>query len=375
MSPTLPGQFDRRRVRANAPPSARQAHAGELTKRLAEPLIGGNLVALLEDRPQTLDAMCRAIEGARDHINIESTLVEADGPGEAIAPRLEQRCGAGVRVNLLFDSAGSPRSASAVIERLRRSGVNLCEHNPVAPWRNVMGLSMRPRDHCRLMVVDGRLALIGGDMGPVHVQIDGPAVQRLQRLFIARWQCHAHTPMQPARYFRPLAPAGTQRVGIAAGDAARRRDPYESALLGAIDTARQRVLLTTPGLAPPRRLLRKLVQAAERGVGVELLVPGRSPGWPALLASGVRIHERHDAPRHAGACVIDGVWSGIGASNAGWRNLLAHAGAKLVVLDEAFGARLEQLFRRDAARAVEIDLAAWQRRSLWQRLRESLARF
>ena len=70
---------------------------------------------------------------------------------------------------------------------------------------------------------------------------------------------------------------------VALGDAAQ-RDPYHRALLGAIETARQRVLLTTAYLVPPRRLLRKLVEAAQRGVQVELLLPGFSDSWPALHA-------------------------------------------------------------------------------------------
>jgi cardiolipin synthase len=372
-------------------------------RRLGEPLIGGNRVELLEDGPATFEAMYRAIEGARDHVNIESYIVAADGPGEEIARRLAERCADGVRVNLLFDSFGSLTTSSAFFARLRRCGVSLCEYNPLHPWRALAGLALQRRDHRKLMVVDGRIGFIGGvNISPVyragsapsagrqagwrdlHVQVEGPAVQRLQRLFIAHWQRHADAPMQQARYFRPLAPVGTQRVGVVASDAGTRRDPYYSALLGAIETARQRVLLTTAYLVPPRRLLRKLIDAAQRGVQVELLLPGVSDSWAALhagrshygrlLRAGVRLHERHDTHLHAKACVIDGVWASIGSSNIDWRSMLHNAEANLVVLDEDFAERVEQVFRADVAQARTVDLAAWEQRSAWHRLRETVAR-
>jgi cardiolipin synthase len=402
MTAMSPGELIRSGSPA-APPTPRHAHAGELMRRLGEPLIGGNRVELLEDGPATFAAMYRAIEGARDHVNIESYIVEADGPGEEIARRLADRCADGVRVNLLFDSFGSLTTSSAFFSRLRRSGVSLCEYNPLHPWRALAGLALQRRDHRKLMVVDGRIGFIGGvNISPVyrsgsspgaggragwrdlHVQVEGPVVQRLQRLFIAHWQRHADAPMQQARYFRPLAPAGTHRVGVVASDAGARRDPYFSALLGAIDTARQRVLLTTAYLAPPRRLLRRLVEAARRGVQVEMLVPGVSDSWAALhagrshygrlLRAGVRIHERHDTQLHAKACVIDGVWASIGSSNIDWRSLLHNAEANLVVLDEDFAAQVERVFRADAALAETVDLPAWEQRSAWHRLRETVAR-
>lgn len=406
MSSTLPGPY-LRHPPPSGPASVRQAHAGELMRRLGTPLIGGNRVELLEDGERTFEAIYRAIESARDHVNIESYIVAAEGPGEEIARRLAERCAAGVRVNLLFDSFGSLGTEAAFFARLKRCGVRLCEYNPVTPWRLITGAALNRRDHRKLIVVDGRIGFIGGvNISPVysggsgggaaaaddpaaaswrdlHVQVEGPAVQQLQRLFITHWQQHAKLPMQQARYFRPLAPAGTHRVGVVGSDAAQ-RDPYHRALLGAIETARHRVLLTTAYLVPPRRLLRRLVEAARRGVQVELLLPGFSDSWPALhagrshygplLRAGVRIHERHDVTLHAKACVIDGVWAGIGSSNIDWRSLVHNAEANVVVLDEEFAARLEQVFRADVLPAQTIDLAAWERRSVWHRLRETVAR-
>lgn len=381
------------------------SHAHELVRRLGEPLLGGNQLTLLQDGPATFAAMFEAIEQARDHINIESYIVEADGPGEELARRLVERCRAGVRVNLLFDSFGSLQTSSAFFDRLRAAGVSLCEYNPVQRLRALLGKALHLRDHRKLMIVDGRIGFIGGvnissvyssgsapmagqalrtGWRDLHVRVEGPVVHRLQRLFVAHWQRYASGPMQDARYFPPLRPAGTQRVGLAACDAGRRRNPYYSALLGAIDTAHSRILLTTAYLVPPRRLLRALVRAAERGVRVELLLPGVSDSWASLhagrshfarlLQAGICIHERHDRLLHAKACVIDGVWASVGSSNTDWRSFVHNAEANLVVVDEDFGRRMEAVFREDVGAAQCIDAQRWAQRSRWFRLKESLAR-
>ncbi|HET7867399.1 MAG TPA: phospholipase D-like domain-containing protein [Burkholderiaceae bacterium] len=380
----------------------RHAHAHELVRRLGEPMLRGNRVELLQDGPQTFEAMFRAIAAARDHVNIESYIVAADGPGEELAARLVQRCRSGVKVNLLFDSFGSLRTSSAFFTRLAQAGVSLCEYNPVQRWGALVSRALHLRDHRKLLVVDGSIGFIGGvNISPVygsgpaagsgsagwrdlHVQVAGPAVHRLQELFVAHWKRFATHPMQPGRYFPPLAPAGTQSVGVAACDAGRCRNPYYSALLGAIDTARSSVRLTTAYLVPPRRLLRSLVHAAERGVAVELLLPGISDFWAPLqagrshytrlLQAGVQIHERHDRLLHAKACVIDGVWASVGSSNADWRSIVHNAEANLLVLDEAFAAQVEQVFRQDVARARRIDADRWAERPCWHRCTEALAR-
>ena len=155
-------------------------------------------------------------------------------------------------------------------------------------------------------------------------------------------------------------------------------------MLGAIETARSSVLLTTAYLVPPRRLLRALVRAAERGVDVQLLLPGKSDFWAplhagrshysALLHAGVRIHEHHASLLHAKACVVDGVWSSVGSSNADWRSFVHNAEANVVVIDEDFAGQLERVFLGDVQHARRVDRERWSRRSAWLRTKEALAR-
>ncbi len=364
----------------------------------------GNRAEILIDGPATHAAMFEAIAGARDHVNIESYIVENDGPGHELAELLLRKRADGVRINLMFDGWGSWRTPARYFDALKEAGVALLEFNPINPLRHPIAWSLHLRDHRKLLVVDGRVAFIGGvnissvySRAPsappsdplacwrdTHVRIEGPVVAELQQLYLDHWRASSHRPPQSANYFPPLAVAGDHPIAVTACDAGRRRNPLYRALLAAIDGAEQRIYMTSAYFVPTRRLIRRLSAAARRGVDVQLALPGVSDVWAPLaagrsvygrlLASGVRIFERHNAMLHAKTVVIDGVWSTVGSSNMDWRSLLHNAEANVVVLDPAFGAKMEELFHCDIAQSEEVTHERWSRRSVLARTTEWLAR-
>ena len=395
---------------------AAHGHAHALVAGLAEPLVTGNRVDLLQDGPGTYAAMFEAIDNARDHVNLESYILEAEGPGEEFARRLIARAKAGVRINVIYDSFGSLGTPASYFDHLRANGVNVCEYNPLSRLGNLLSRALHLRDHRKLMVVDGRIGFIGGvnissvysaGSSPLasiggsgghqeeaaadkpgwrdtHVRVEGPIVAQLQRLFMRHWSRHSSIALRGTHYFPPIAPAGSQRVALAACDAGRRRNPFYRALLSALDASQHRIFLTTAYLVPTRRLMRSLLRAARRGVDVHLMLPGVSDFWAPLqagrshytrlLRAGIHLHELHDTLLHAKTCVIDGLWTTVGSSNLDWRSFLHNAEANLVVLYAGLALEMERVFMDDVARAKEIVRAEWAKRGWRQRIVETLAR-
>lgn len=70
------------------------------------PLILGNKVTLLQDGAATYPAMLAAIRKARDHINLESYIIEDDEIGQQFANLLLEQQGRGVQVSAIYDSVG-----------------------------------------------------------------------------------------------------------------------------------------------------------------------------------------------------------------------------------------------------------------------------
>ncbi|BAL95852.1 phospholipase D-like domain-containing protein [Rubrivivax gelatinosus] len=334
---------------------------------MSEPLIGGNHVALLADDDTGFAAMLEAVDSARDHVNVEN-LVDIDGHGLALLQRLAARARAGIRVNLLVDRGPLGDGAGEALQPLRLAGVSLGEHD-TASWSSLFAGPPRRCEPRELLVVDGRDAFVGGLDVPAgrgrpdgarpgpRLRIQGPVLQRLQRVFVAHWQRFARGPMQQARYFPAQAPAGVQRVAVAVGDNGQ-HNPFIEALLGAVASASRRVLVASPCEAPPRRLVQALVQARARGVFVEVIVPragrGLLRGLPmrqTLQAAGVVVHEAQSGRWHARLSVVDGEWVGIGSTRLDWRNVVRDGEAGIVVIDPGLAGRLERVFEEDASQA------------------------
>ena len=127
-----------------------------------EPLVLGNRVVILENGPNTYAAMFNAIAGARDSINMETYILEDDEVGKKLADALIAKQAQGVQVNLIHDAVGTLGTSKEYFKRLSDAGINVLTFNPVNPLTAKSGWTVNQRDHRKLLVVDGRSAVLGG---------------------------------------------------------------------------------------------------------------------------------------------------------------------------------------------------------------------
>jgi cardiolipin synthase A/B len=390
--------------------SLQQHLTHEQAINLDSPLVLGNKLELLQDGPATYKAMFAAILGATDHINLETYIMDDDEVGRQFSDLLLQKRGEGVRVNLIYDSFGCITTPRSFFDRLELGGIQVLEFNPInplevgtKPWR------LNNRDHRKLLVVDGRIAFVGGiniskvySSNPfsrtsrnkqnkgtagwrdIHAAIEGPVVAEFQNLFLDTWHSQEGPPLDQQKFFPPLGQQGEEIVRAIGSVSNDPKSPNYLTLMSAISHAEREVNMTIAYFAPDEQLRTALEDATQRGVVVMLVVPSYSDSWPVfhlgrsyydrLLSAGVRIYQRRDAMMHAKTVSIDGVWSTVGLPNLDWRSSLHNNEINAVILGRDFGRQMAAMFGTDVAASDAITLDDWRHRCLIDRLKEQIAR-
>ena len=369
------------------------------------PLTKGNKVTLLIDGPATYAAMFEAIRNARDHVNLETFILEDDEIGRKFTDLLLQKQAEGVQVNIIYDSVGSLKTPESFFKRLRDKGIQVVEFNPVNPMKARFEWFLIHPDHRKILIIDGKVAIIGGiNISKVYsgrlsgrkkvkgaplpwrdtdIQIEGPAVTEAQKLFLDTWRKqkgpklagHSYLPEQ-----KEYGKALVRMVGSTPGESNR---ITFIVYVAAITFAENSIHLTNAYFIPDDQILDAFTDAARRGVDVKIILPSSSDSslglnaarynYSGLLKAGVKIYERRNALLHAKTAVIDGVWSTVGSTNLDYWSLLSDDEVNAVVLSREFAVEMERMFARDLAQSDQIQWDKWEKRSLWQKIKEAFA--
>lgn len=406
LSPQQEAAVLRRLARESPNADLLQRHLAIEQAIVGGPLTTGNGVTILRDGAQTFPAMFKAIREARQSLLLEYYILEdVESDGQLLSQLLLAKRAEGVDIAVIYDSVGSIRTPEAFFAQLRAAGVQLLAFNPINPLRSRGHWSLNDRDHRKILVADHRVGIVGGINLSVtyqstryrlpgsqrrspepprwrdtDVQIVGPAVAELERLFRAQWTQQGGPPLAAGAGDQDIEAGGDEVVHIIGSRPDAPMPRYYATVLSAIDTAEQRVWITAGYFVPTHQQKEALVDAARRGVDVRLLLPSKSDSSAALaiqhgtygdlLKAGVRIYERDDVIVHSKTILVDGVWSVVGSSNFDYRSVLYNDEVDAVVVGRETTAQLERLFQADGERAQQIDLATWKRRSLRERSRE-----
>ena len=362
----------------------------------------GNRLQLLETGSEYFPALIEAIEAATMEIRLEAYIFEDDATGRTVAAALADAVRRGVGVHVLVDGFGSRGFMQKLGARLSADGIEVLIYRPDVSPLTLRRQRLR-RLHRKLVSIDGRIAFIGGinviddsdfpgRLAPRYdyaVRIEGPLLAPIYASMHHLWQLVSWTRFRHRFGTARRHPAvATVRGNIAAAflirDNLRHRRDIEDAYLDAINTARREILLANAYFLPGRRFRHALMDAAQRGVDVSILLQGQSDHlllhyatqalYRALLSAGVRIYEYRKSFLHAKVAVIDGHWATVGSSNIDPFSLLLAREANVVVNNVDFAGTLRaSLNRALLLGAVEVRREDWGKRFLLVRMAHWLA--
>lgn len=394
------------RLQRSADPTDTLQRFNEVIEFLTEsPLTKGNKVTLLANGQAAYAAMFKAMQSAREHINLETFIIDDDDVGRKFSDLLLKKQVEGVQVNLIYDSVGSFTDPAAFFQRLRDGGVQVVEFNPINPLKAHGHWLLAYPDHRKILVVDGKIAITGGinissvyssklsgrdeDEGTplpwrdTDVQIEGPAVAEFQKLFLTTWSKQNGPKLSERDYYPRMEEDGNALVRVVGSTPGSDNRITFMVYVAAITFAEHFIHLTNAYFIPDDQILKAFTDAARRGVDVKIILPETTDSslalyaarynYSELLESGVKIYERRNALLHAKTAVIDGVWSTVGSTNMDYWSLLNDDEVNAVVLSREFAAEMEKTFAEDLVESRQIKWEDWKERPLFSKMREGFA--
>jgi len=357
-------------------------------------LVEGNSAELLENGAY-FDALVGEMGRATKSLHFETYLWEEGEASRRVTAALAGRARAGVKVRVLVDASGGNRLGEAAPRALVAAG---CQFQLFHP-RRIRNLGLQnERDHRKLAVIDGRVAIVGGHcvkdnwlgeaqdqqhFRDMSLRLRGPIVGEVQSTFSENWVEETGEVFVGDDVFPRLERAGDMAMHVARAKPSGAAPGVKILYHLALCMARERIWIQNPYFLPGPAALGALRRAAKRGVDVRVMVPAVEASdmplvqhaahrnFDTLLAAGVRIFEYGKTLLHQKVLTVDGAWCAFGSSNFDDRSLEINDEITIGCSSAALAAQFEEVFRRDAARCVELEAGSWERRGLLHRWRDN----
>ena len=360
------------------------------------PLVDGNDVVPLYNGRQIFAAMLADIRQAQKSVTFETYIYWSGRVGAAFSEALSERARSGVKVHLIIDAVGSSEMDAGQLQTMRDAGVAIEKYHPLR-WYSVDRINNRT--HRKVLVVDGRIGFTGGvgiadkwdgdgdspdHWRDSHYRLTGPAVAQMQATFVEHWLATSGVVLQGTDYFPALVPTGNMAAQMVRSAVDDGSESIRLMYLTSIAAARKSVLLANAYFVPDELSVRTLIEARQRGVDVQIILPGPVTDtkttqaasrrrWGQLLEAGVAIYEFQPTMFHCKVMIVDDRWVSVGSTNFDNRSFHLNSEANLNVLDEAFALRERRTFEQDRLKSHRVSLQEWRGRPRLERIGDRLA--
>lgn len=363
------------------------------------PLSRLNKLTVLKNGEEKFPALLEALKEAKSHIHIEYYIFVNDHIGQEISQLLMTKAKEGVEVRMIVDGVGSLGLNKKYFSEMIAAGVDIQEFMPVLFPSFTSKINYR--NHRKIIVIDGIVGFTGGiniddryiNNGSqnlywrdTHLKLEGEAVKTLQLLFILNWQFVTKKIWDNKKEYFPKikVPEGNTYVQINASGPDWELASIMDSFYMAINTASQKIQIATPYFIPNESILNALITSAKSGVTVELMIPNDSDSWivqaasesflKTLLEVGIKVFRYKKGFLHSKTLTIDDQFAALGSANMDYRSFDLNHEVNCYIYDKEIAAILVQNFEKDKEDCIQLEIRSWRRRSIRQKLLESVCR-
>ncbi len=363
-----------------------------LESLLGPPVVAGNDVTPYDDSKDILDGMLAAIQQAEHHVHFETYIFSGDRIGQRFIDAFSERARAGVDVRVILDWMGTSEFSDQQKQQLDDAGVQWEFYRPLK-WYHLE--ETNERTHRKILVVDGVEAWVGGvgisalwpdeNYRELHFRVRGPIVNRIQGIFADNWMKTHKRIISNPEFFPSLQPQGDMLVQAFKSSGNPNSENVRMSFALLIASARDSIRIGTPYFVPDKALLGALVDARDRGVMVEVVVPGKKNDsdlarwatratWGELLRNGVEIYEYQPHFYHSKLLIVDDRWVSVGSANFDKRSFMFNDENNINVKSNTLAREMIAIFEEDKTNSNSVSLEAWENRPWQERIAEAWAR-
>ena len=359
----------------------------------------GNEIEVFTGFSSMLQAIEKDVEQAESYVHILFFKFEDDPVGRSLAGLLARKVAAGVEVRLMVDDAVN-MGRRGFYRDMQADGIQV---RGFSPLHIPLIKSDNYRNHRKIVVVDGRVAYIGGmniaerygaglDWGcwrDTQIRIEGPAVADCELAFALDWT-HENAPgaalelASPKYYAEPVSKGGID-VDIVCSGPLGEGPVIMHRVCEILDSAREYAWLESPYLIPTKEVMASICAAARRGVDVRLIIPPRGDRGvltplatkayiQEALDAGVRIATYDKGYMHSKTIVCDDKIVTVGSTNIDVRSYVLDLEINAFIYSTEFASRMKQVFLDDESVSTYIEPETWKKRPFFQKLAEQFAK-
>ena len=354
-----------------------------------------NNVELLMSGKEKFARLFEDIRQAKQSVHLEYFNFRNDSIASLLFDILREKRKEGVEVRAAFDGFGNDSNNQPLkkehLDKLHADSIDIYEFDPIRfPWIN----HIWPRDHRKIVVIDGHIAYTGGmnvadyyivgteqvgEWRDMHCRIEGSAVNDLQKIFVRFWKKLAKEELTDPKYFQGTT-AGNKMVGIANREPRTSNEIMRRFYVNALDNAKDSVKIINPYFMPTNKVIKALKRCAERGVKMDILISSRydEPLTPdivmynmkKLIKRGVHVWRYRPGFHHSKIMTVDGKFCTVGSTNLDARGLRYDYEVNALIIDKQTTQELDRRFIEDTGKSDYISMEEWKKsRTTWQRFK------
>ena len=357
-----------------------------------------NELKLLKSGHEKFIDLFQEIEKAKHHVHLEYFNFRNDSIANALFEILEKKAKEGVEVRALYDAFGNSSNNQPLkkkhIKSIREKGIEIVEFDPIKfPWIN----HVWHRDHRKIAIIDGVIGYTGGmniadyyinglpeigEWRDMHVRIKGEAVGNLQDIFLDMWnkctkQNIGGTTYYPYRTDSILTEGQNKKVAIVDRYPRKNQEMMRRIYAQAIENAEKNVQIINPYFTPTRIIKQAVKKATQKGVKVEIMIPGKSdiPFTPyaalyianQLRKKGADIYIFNGGFHHSKIMMIDSLYCTVGSTNLNSRSLRYDYEVNAFIFDTETTDELIAMFKEDQGNSTLLTSDMYKKRSIWKK--------